>query len=94
MLLFMLLALMVYATRLVGFFVTVDIHPFGLRFLHYLPVAIFAVFVIPGVTQSGHDGTIRLIAALVAAFVIWYSRRLWLGFIVGMGILWLLIFAG
>ena len=93
LLLLILLVLLVYATRLIGFFVTFDIPPFGLRFLHYLPIAVFASFVIPGGIHQGHNWTIRLIALLVAGVITWYSRKLWLGFIAGMGILWLLIFA-
>ena len=86
-----LMALVTYGPRLAGFVLAGRrVSAFWLRFLHFVPIAVFAALIVPALPGTQGEGGIRLIAAALASVVIWRTRSLWLGMTVGMGAFWLL----
>jgi len=77
-------------SRLAGFVLVTDLPPFWLRFLHFVPVAVFAALVTPALTGSRGEGEIRVVAAAAAAIVAWRTRQLALALLAGMAVFWLL----
>lgn len=67
----------------------------GLRLLRYIPPAVLAAIIAPGLIlqeDGGPDWSLhnsRLVAGLAAAVVAWRTRNLLLTLVVGMGLLWL-----
>lgn len=82
-------ALLTYATRLVGFAVAGRaLPPIVERFLAYVPVAAFAALLGPGVATGDEEIAPRLIAAGVAAVAVRRFGRLWVGLAAGMVAYW------
>ena len=79
-----------FGSRYAGLARRTDLPDFWLRFLHFVPIAVFAALVTPSL-QGGHgEGEIRLLAAIVAAVAAWQTRQLWVAIAVGMVVFWLL----
>lgn len=84
----LLMAAVTYGPRLLGLSLSgLELPPFWLRFLQFVPVAVFAALVVPAL-PSGGETPVRLVAAVVAALVFWRMRSLWLGLLVGMTVFW------
>jgi branched-subunit amino acid transport protein len=84
----LLMALVTYGPRLAGLSLSrLALPPFWARFLQFVPVAVFAALVAPALPSAG-ETPIRLLAAGVAALVLWRFRSLWLGLLVGMVLFW------
>lgn len=84
----LLMAAVTYGPRLLGLSLSrLELPPFWLRFLEFVPVAVFAALVVPALPNEG-ETSIRLVAAGVAALVLWRVRSLWLGLLVGMTVFW------
>lgn len=82
-------ALLTYATRLVGFAVAgLALPPPVGRFLAYVPVAAFAALLVPGVVTGDEEMAPRLIAAGIAAMAVRRFGRLWVGLAVGVAAYW------
>ena len=67
------------------------------RALNYVPPAVFAALVLPGLIRLGEDGSLdgpRLAAGVVAALVAWRTRGTILTLMAGMTVLWVLRAAG
>ncbi len=68
------------------------------RGLRFVPPAVLAALVIPGIVLAGDSGgeltNPRLIAGIAAAVVAWYTRGVIWTLAVGMGSLWLLVWLG
>jgi branched-subunit amino acid transport protein len=79
-----------FGSRLAGFSLRADLPAFWLRFLHFVPVAVFAALVTPSLAGERGEGEIRLLAAAVAALVAWRSRNLGLSIAAGMAAFWVL----
>lgn len=80
-----LMALVTYGPRLLGLSLArLELPAFWLRFLNFVPVAVFAALIAPEFAQQEDTG-LRLLAAALAALVLWRVRSLWLGLLVGMG---------
>ena len=85
------MALVTYLPRLAGFILSGrQVSAFWLRFLHFVPIAVFAALIAPALPGSSSQGLARLIAAGLAAGVIWRFKSLWVGIVVGMSSFWLL----
>lgn len=88
------MAAVTYGPRLLGLWLAgTPLRGFWRRFLHFVPVSVFAALIVPALpspTGDARETWVRLLAALVAAAVFWRLRRLWLGLLVGMGVFWLL----
>ena len=79
-----------FGSRLAGLTVRMHLPAFWLRFLHFVPIAVFAALVTPSLQGSRGEGGIRVLAAALAAFVAWRSRQLAVAIGVGMAAFWLL----
>ena len=79
-----------FGSRLAGLLVRMRLPPFWLRFLHFVPIAVFAGLVTPSLEGSRGEGGIRLAASVLAALVAWRTRNLAITIAVGLGAFWLL----
>jgi branched-subunit amino acid transport protein len=79
-----------FGSRLTGLTMRMHLPAFWLRFLHFVPIAVFAGLVTPSLQGSRGEGGIRLAAAALAAIVAWRSRQLALAIAAGMIAFWLL----
>ena len=77
-------------SRLAGFVLVSELPPFWLRFLHFVPITVFAALVTPSLAGNRGEGEIRIVAAAAAAIFAWRTRQLSLALIVGMAVFWLL----
>jgi branched-subunit amino acid transport protein len=83
------MALVTYLPRLIGFILSgKQVSPFWLRFLHFVPITVFAAIITPALPGSSGRTSIRIIAAVVAGFVLWKFKKLWVGILVGMMVFW------
>ena len=69
--------------------------PFFRRGLRLVPPAILSAFVLPELVMPGGRfnltwGNDRLLAGILAGFVAWKSRNIWLSILTGMISLWIL----
>lgn len=79
-----------FGSRLAGLTLHRELPPFWLRFLHFVPIAVFAGLVTPSLAGSRGEGGIRVVAAALAAFAAWRTRQLAVAIAVGMATFWLL----
>ena len=87
----MLMAVVTYLPRFAGFILSGrKVAPFWLRFLHFVPIAVFAVLITPSLPGTSGETPLRLVAAGLATLAIWRLKSLWVGIVVGMGVFWLL----
>jgi branched-subunit amino acid transport protein len=85
------MALVTYVPRLLGFALSeLKVSSFWLRFFRFIPISVFAALVVPALPGDQGELNIRLLAAALAAVVIWRVRSLWIGILVGMLAFWLL----
>jgi branched-subunit amino acid transport protein len=79
-----------FGSRYAGLALRADLPDFWVRFLHFVPIAVFASLVTPSLEGSRSEWGIRVAAAAVAAVAAWRTRQLWVAIAVGMGVFWLL----
>ena len=63
---------------------------FWLQVVELVPLAVFAALFGSALSAPHGDWTIRLVAAVCAGLAVCRVRQLWIGILVGMGVLWLL----
>ncbi|MBF5043075.1 AzlD domain-containing protein [Aggregicoccus sp. 17bor-14] len=79
------MAALTYATRWVGLrFNDLQLPPFWLDFLRFVPVSVFTALVVPALSGPRGQTPARVLAAAVAALVLWRFGRMWLGLAVGL----------
>lgn len=79
-----------FGSRLAGLTLRRELPPFWLRFLHFVPIAVFAALVTPSLEGDRGEGGIRTAAALVVALAAWRTRNLAVALVAGMAVFWLL----
>jgi len=79
-----------FGSRLTGLLVQMRLPPFWLRFLHFVPIAVFAALVALSLEGSRGEGGIRVAAAALAGVVPWRTRQRALTIAVGLAAFWLL----
>jgi len=79
-----------FGSRYAGLAFQADLPAFWVRFLHFVPIAVFAALVTPSLEGSRNEWGIRVAAAGVAAVAAWRTRQLWVAIAVGMAVFWLL----
>jgi branched-subunit amino acid transport protein len=79
-----------FGSRLTGLLFRMRLPPFWLRFLHFVPISVFAALVTPSLEGSRGEGGIRVAAAAFAGAVAWRTRHLALTIAVGLAAFWLL----
>jgi branched-subunit amino acid transport protein len=86
-----LMAVVTFLPRFIGFLLSGrKVSPFWLKFLHFVPISVFAALIAPSLPSTPSETPLRLVAALLAVVAIWRLKRLWIGIVVGMGAFWLL----
>ena len=79
-----------FGSRYAGLALRADLPDFWVRFLHFVPIAVFASLVTPYVEGDLGEWGIRIAAATVAALAAWRTRQLWVAIVIGMAAFWLL----
>ena len=79
-----------FGSRYAGLMRHTELPDFWIRFLHFVPVAVFAALVTPSLEGGLGEGEIRVLAAVVAGLAAWRTRQLWVAIAVGMLVFWLL----
>ena len=79
-----------FGSRFAGLALHRELPDFWVRFLHFVPIAVFAALVTPSLEGDFGEGEIRLAAAVAAAVVAWRTANLGLAIAVGMLAFWLL----
>ena len=79
-----------FGSRYAGLARRTDLPDFWVRFLHFVPIAVFAALVTPSLEGDQGEWGIRLVAAAAAALAVWRTRQLWAAIAVGMAVFWLL----
>ncbi len=79
-----------FGSRYAGLALSTDLPDFWVRFLHFVPIAVFASLVTPSLEGGRGEWQIRVVAAAVAALAAWRTRKLWVAIAVGMAVFWLL----
>ena len=79
-----------FGSRYAGLALRVELPDFWLRFLHFVPIAVFAALVTPSIQGSLGEGEIRVAAAGVTTLAAWRTANLGLAIAVGMLTFWLL----
>ena len=79
-----------FGSRYAGLVRRTELPEFWVRFLHFVPIAVFASLVTPYLEGDLGEWGIRVTAAAVAALAAWRTRQLWVAIAVGMAVFWLL----
>ena len=79
-----------FGSRFTGLTMQMRLPPFWVRFLHFVPIAVFAALVTPSLQGARGEGEIRAVAAVLAALLAWRVRNLAAAIAVGMCAFWLL----
>ena len=79
-----------FGSRLAGLSLRAELPPFWLRFLHFVPIAVFAALVTPSLAGDFGAGEIRIAAAGVTGLAAWRWRNLGLALAAGLATFWLL----
>jgi branched-subunit amino acid transport protein len=79
-----------FGSRLAGLSLRVELPAFWLRFLHFVPIAVFAALITPSLQGTRDEGGIRVAAALAVALAAWRTRNLGVALVAGMATFWLL----
>lgn len=99
-LIILIIGLCTFAIRLSFILLTerMTLPPLAMRILRFVPVAVLTAIIVPALvfpagTLDLSPGNARLLAGIVAVGVAWRTRNVALTLVVGMGTLWLLLFA-
>jgi len=84
------MAAVTFGSRLTGLTMQMRLPPFWVRFLSFVPIAVFAALVTPALQGPRGEGEIRVVAAVAATLVAWRTRNLGAAIAVGMAAFWLL----
>ena len=79
-----------FGSRYAGLALHAELPAFWLRFLHFVPIAVFAALVTPSVGGEMGEGEIRVAGAALATVVAWRTRNLGLAIAAGMVVFWAL----
>jgi branched-subunit amino acid transport protein len=79
-----------FGSRYAGLVRRTELPDFWVRFLHFVPIAVFASLVTPYLEGGLGERGIRIAAASMAALAAWRTGQLWVAIAVGMAVFWLL----
>ena len=79
-----------FGSRYAGLALRTELPDFWVRFLHFVPIAVFAALVTPSLEGGFGEGEIRAVAAGLTALVAWRTTSLGLALAAGMLVFWLL----
>ena len=79
-----------FGSRYAGLALRSELPVFWVRFLHFVPIAVFAALVTPSLEGDMGEGEIRLVGAVVTGLAAWRTRNLGVSIAAGMLAFWLL----
>ena len=79
-----------FGSRYAGLMLQAELPAFWVRFLHFVPIAVFAALVAPSLEGGLGEAELRAVAAAFTALVAWRTASLGLAIAVGMATFWLL----
>ena len=79
-----------FGSRFAGLALHRELPDFWVRFLHFVPIAVFAALVTPSLEGGLGEGEIRVAAACVTGIAAWRTRNLGISIAAGMLAFWLL----
>jgi branched-subunit amino acid transport protein len=79
-----------FGARLAGLSLRRRLPPFWVRFLHFVPIAVFAALVTPSLEGDLGEGELRLVAAVATGVAAWRFRNVGLALGIGLATFWLL----
>jgi branched-subunit amino acid transport protein len=79
-----------FGSRYAGLALRTELPAFWVRFLHFVPISVFAALVAPSLEGDMGEGEIRVAAAVAAGLAAWRTRSLGLSIAAGMLAFWLL----
>ena len=79
-----------FGSRYAGLALRTELPAFWVRFLNFVPIAVFAALLTPSLEGARGEWGIRLAAASLAALAAWRTKQLWVANAVGMLSFWLL----
>ena len=79
-----------FGSRYAGLALRTELPAFWVRFLHFVPIAVFAALVTPSIEGGLGEGEIRFVGAVVTAGAAWRTKSLGLSIAAGMVAFWLL----
>ena len=79
-----------FGSRYAGLALRTEPPAFWVRFLHFVPIAVFAALVTPSLGGDLGEGEIRVVGAIVTCVVAWRTRSLGISIAAGMLAFWLL----
>jgi branched-subunit amino acid transport protein len=79
-----------FGSRYAGLALRTQLPAFWVRFLHFVPIAVFAALVTPAVEGELGEGEIRLAGAIATGLVAWRTKSLGLAIAAGMLAFWFL----
>lgn len=82
-----------FGSRYAGLALRTELPAFWARFLHFVPIAVFAALVTPSLEGGLGEGGVRIAGAGVATLVAWRTRNLGLAIATGMLTFWVLRWA-
>ena len=84
------MVLVTFGSRYAGLALRTEPPAFWVRFLHFVPIAVFASLITPSLEGNRGEWGIRVAAASLGAIAAWRTRKLWVAIAVGMAAFWLL----
>jgi branched-subunit amino acid transport protein len=79
-----------FGSRYAGLALRTELPAFWVRFLHFVPIAVFAALVTPSIEGGLGEGEIRFVGAVVTVLAAWRTKSLGLSIAAGMVAFWLL----
>ena len=79
-----------FGSRYAGLALRTDLPAFWVRFLHFVPISVFAALVTPSLEGGLGEGEIRFVGAVVTAFAAWRTKSLGISIAAGIVAFWLL----
>lgn len=79
-----------FGSRYAGLALRTELPAFWVRFLHFVPIAVFAALVTPSLEGGLGEGEIRVAGAGLTTLVAWRTRNLGLSIAAGMLAFWVL----
>ena len=79
-----------FGSRYAGLALRTELPAFWVRFLHFVPVSVFAALVTPSLEGGLGEGEIRLVGAVVTVLAAWRTKSLGISIDAGMVAFWLL----
>lgn len=82
----------IYACRWAGFALTTSrMSPLEEQFLQHMPAAVFTAIIILSLSKANDLLGMKLFALAVASGMVWYTRQLGWSILVGLTVLWMVI---